>query len=135
MTCFVDTSAILAILDVSDPRHSAAHDELTRMRDESATLLTTNYIVLEASAVIQRRLGMEAVRTLVADLLGVVTVHWIDEVVHTAAMGHYLSEGRRRLSLVDCTSFEVMRRLGIDHAFAFDPHFAEQGFACRPSEV
>jgi predicted nucleic acid-binding protein len=36
------------------------------------------------------------------------------------------------LSLVDCTSFQVMRQLGIDTAFAFDEHFAEQHFTCIP---
>jgi len=38
--------------------------------------------------------------------------------------------GRRDVSLVDYTTFEVMRREGIRQAFAFDPHFAEAGFAC-----
>ena len=28
-------------------------------------------------------------------------------------------------SFVDCTSFAVMERLGINHAFAFDSHFDE----------
>jgi predicted nucleic acid-binding protein len=30
--------------------------------------------------------------------------------------------------LVDCTSFELMRRLGIIQFLACDPHFAELGF-------
>ncbi|MEI6809693.1 MAG: hypothetical protein WCN95_13310, partial [bacterium] len=33
---------------------------------------------------------------------------------------------------VDCVSFEVMRRLGLRNVFAFDNHFAEQGFLVRP---
>ena len=32
-------------------------------------------------------------------------------------------------SLTDAISFAVMERLGIDHAFAFDPHFAQYGVA------
>ena len=39
---------------------------------------------------------------------------------------------RRQLSLVDCASFDIMRRLGLRDVFAFDPHFAEQGFRCLP---
>jgi uncharacterized protein len=39
-----------------------------------------------------------------------------------------LAAARRNLSLVDCVSFELMRRLGIRRVFCFDPHFAEQGF-------
>ena len=39
-----------------------------------------------------------------------------------------MAAGRRDLSLVDCASFEVMRRSGIRTAFAFDPHFGEFGY-------
>jgi predicted nucleic acid-binding protein len=39
-----------------------------------------------------------------------------------------LVANRRDLSLVDCTSFEVMRRNGLEVVFTFDPHFHEQGF-------
>lgn len=31
---------------------------------------------------------------------------------------------------VDCVSFEIMRQLGIDTAFSFDPHFTRHGFKC-----
>jgi predicted nucleic acid-binding protein len=30
--------------------------------------------------------------------------------------------------MVDCTSFELMRRLDVAECLAFDDHFAEQGF-------
>jgi predicted nucleic acid-binding protein len=39
------------------------------------------------------------------------------------------SARRRDLSLVDCVSFEVMRRNGITRAFAVDRHFQELGFS------
>ena len=38
----------------------------------------------------------------------------------------------RDVSLVDWTSFEVMRRLGIEQAFAFNDDFAAQGFGVLP---
>jgi len=41
-----------------------------------------------------------------------------------------ISANLRKLSLVDCTSFVLMRRLGVETAFAFDQHFVEQGFVC-----
>ncbi|MDP2661720.1 MAG: hypothetical protein Q8R28_13415 [Dehalococcoidia bacterium] len=59
-------------------------------------------------------------------------VHWVNESVHKLAVAALLTAGRRNLSLVDCVSFETMRRLGLDKAFAFDAHFAEQGFNCVP---
>jgi predicted nucleic acid-binding protein len=36
------------------------------------------------------------------------------------------------MTLVDLVSFEVMRRLQIETAFAFDRDFARQGFALVP---
>ena len=40
-----------------------------------------------------------------------------------------LAAQRRKLSLVDCVSFAVMRLRGSQVAFAFDQHFAEERFA------
>lgn len=39
----------------------------------------------------------------------------------------------RRVSLVDWTSFLVMRRRGITTAFAFDADFAAEGFQVTPA--
>ena len=36
--------------------------------------------------------------------------------------------GRRGLSLVDCMSFIVMRKLEVRQAFAFDADFEREGF-------
>ena len=52
--------------------------------------------------------------------------------IHRAAVAAVLASARRNLSLVDCASFEVMRRRGLRTAFTLDRHFAEQGFAVVP---
>ena len=43
-----------------------------------------------------------------------------------------LAGGQRAVSLVDWTSFLVMRRRGISTSFAFDDDFAAQGFRTLP---
>jgi predicted nucleic acid-binding protein len=43
-----------------------------------------------------------------------------------------LTANRRELSLVDCVSFEVMRRRDITSAFAIDTDFSKQGFTVVP---
>jgi len=59
-------------------------------------------------------------------------IDWITEERHRAGMDAALAAGRRKLSLVDCVSFETMRSRGIRIAFGFDSHFREQGFATKP---
>jgi predicted nucleic acid-binding protein len=54
----------------------------------------------------------------------------IDDATHRAAVSALLAGGP--MTLVDLVSFEVMRRLQIETAFAFDPDFARQGFALVP---
>jgi predicted nucleic acid-binding protein len=128
MSVFVDTSALLALLDHDDEHHRSAVSGWATLADEDATLVTSNDVVLETIAVAQHRLGLDAVRALVRDVLPSIDVVFIDEPVQGAALSALLAAGRRRLSLVDCVSFEVMRGRQIRRAFAFDPHFAEQGF-------
>lgn len=57
---------------------------------------------------------------------------FVDPATHEIAVSTLFAAGRRGLSLVDCASFAVMRRLGLNDAFTLDRHFARQGFCCRP---
>ena len=128
MSAFVDTSALYAALDADDGAHARALDGWSELISARTPLTTSNYVCVESAALLQARLGMDAVRALFDDLLPVVAVVAIDEVLHAQAVATFLDANRRRLSLVDCASFAVMRQHGISSAFAFDPHFEERGF-------
>lgn len=132
MNVFVDTSALLAVLDRSDERHAAARQTWMILLDGTHTLLSHNYVLVETSAVLARRLGLDAVRVFERDVRPVLDLVWVTREVHEAAVGAHLAARRRALSLVDCVSFEVMRRTGVRSAFAFDPHFRE--FGCETIE-
>ena len=125
---FVDTSAFYAVLDADDEAHVQASTEWHGLIDGQRPLVTSSYVCVETSALVQARLGMDAVRALFHDVLPMVTVVTVDEAVHKNAVATLLGANRRDLSLVDCASFAVMRQRGIVSAFAFDRHFAEQGF-------
>ena len=77
---------------------------------------------------LQRKLGMDGVIAFGTNLLPLVELAWVDERTHSEAVRTFIEANRRWLSVVDCTSFRVMRHLGIPNVFCFDPHFAEQGF-------
>ena len=129
---FVDTSALLALLDGDETDHEACAGTWRSLLEADQRLVTTNYVLVETLAVAQRRLGLGALQSLCADFLPLIETTWLDEETHDAAVGVLLGAHRRKLSLVDCASFEVMRRRGVGTAFTLDRHFAEQGFTCAP---
>jgi predicted nucleic acid-binding protein len=134
VTAFLDTSALYAILDANDEHHKTAKQTWIELVDQQADLIITNYIAVETFAIVQRRLGIAAIRTLQEAVLPVLRVQWVAEVGHQAGVMALLVAANRQLSLVDCVSFETMRTLGIKTAFAFDRHFSEQGFECIPTD-
>ena len=135
MSVFVDTSAFLALLNRNDEFHEAARGIVEQLAAREETLICTNYILLETFALLRYRLGLDAARTFQEDVFPVLQVEWVDQAVHMAGVTAVLAAARKKLSLVDCVSFDVMRHLGIKQVFTFDPHFAEQGFDCLPEVV
>ncbi|HSL16965.1 MAG TPA: PIN domain-containing protein [Methylomirabilota bacterium] len=127
---FVDTSAIIALLTRTDRAHSAAVAAFEGLRSRRAKLVTTSYVLVESYALIDRRLGREALtafRTSFAPLLGVI---WVDAGLHERGLDR-LESNPTGLSLVDAVSFEAMRAHRIVEALAFDRHFADQGLGLR----
>ena len=132
MRLFVDTSALLAFLDAGQPRHAEVVDAWRRAIAGRDILVTSNYVLVETFALVQRRLGLDALRELAGDLVPLLQPLWVDEELHAAAAAALFTVGRRKLSLVDCTSFELMRRHGITGALCLDADFAHQGFQLLP---
>ena len=131
---FLDTSGLIAVLDSDDRFHQSACKIWEYWNTNGITLRTSNYVVLESNALVQRRLGMKVLHVLHEYLLAPVDITWVSQDLHHIAMITLWAANRRQLSLVDCTSFEMMRELGLRNVFTFDHHFAEQGFTCCPQQ-
>lgn len=129
---FVDSSACLAILSANDIHHERALLIWRSLLEEDQTLLTNNYVIVESMAIIQKRFGLNKVRDFQEKILAFLEIEWIDENQHNSVTQMVFELNQRRLSLVDCSAFETMNRLGIDTAFTFDEHFREQGFSIIP---
>jgi predicted nucleic acid-binding protein len=135
VSVFVDTSGFYANLDSDDTNHAAAARHWAEILRSDNLLITTNYVIVETDALVQKRLGMPVARRFHGDVLPVLRVVWVDEGTHSAAVSATLASGRRGPSLVDCTSFEVMRREGIERALAFDQHFRDRGYGAEDTDV
>lgn len=124
----VDTSALLAILDRDDRYHDDATLVWRRLVLQNEPVICTNYVIVEAIALVQRRLGLAAVRRLLQDLIPWLSIEWVQPEVHEVAISALLAANRRGLSIVDCVSFEVARRKRVSAIFAYDRDFVEHGF-------
>lgn len=124
---FLDTSAIYALADQADPRHERAKEQFQALLDMDEGILTHNYVLVEAMALIQSRLGLAAALKLAHDCRAF-DIEGVDEGTHEEAIRRLARLGKRRVSLVDQVSFLVMRRGGVWTALAFDPDFEEEGF-------
>jgi len=130
MNCFVDTSAFFALMDADDQHHHVAKAIFCKAVEAQAVFITSNYVLVETLALLQRRIGMDAVRAFQTSLAPILQIEFVTVEHHRLGVAALLAASRRNLSLVDCVSFEMMRSLGLTSSFSFDSHFNEQGFAC-----
>lgn len=132
MTVFIDTSALLAVLNELDPDHHRADATWADLLDDGQALRTHSYVAVETAALVQHRHGMDGARALHTEVLPALSVRFVEPELHSRAVTALLAANRRSVSLVDWTSFELMREEGITEAFAFDDDFVDQGFTVRP---
>jgi uncharacterized protein len=121
---FVDTSG----LNPKDDNHPGAKAAFARLRVRQAPLVSTSFVLVETYALLGRRFGLDAVKSFREDFAPLIEVVWVDEPLHEAGLNMLLNRRTRRLSLVDAVSFVTMRQQKIEDAFAFDPHFEQEGF-------
>ena len=125
MTTFVDTSAFFAALDASDSEHERAQSILAGPEE----WITSDHVLVELwrllSLILDERRADLGIRRLLESLAHVEPVGMAD--VQTALdIGADFPD--QDFSLVDRTSFAVMRRLGVSTVATFDHHFAVYRF-------
>lgn len=128
----VDSSALYALLDRRDANHDAAEAAFEDLLDSRDRLASHNYVVTETCALVQRRLGAEAAIDLIQRLVPMLDLIWVERDTHESATARFVASPSRSTSLVDLVSFEVMRREGMDAAFAFDRDFLSAGLRTIP---
>ena len=130
---FADTSGIYAALVATDARHAKASAVWQEQLHSKQRFLTTSYVVHEAVALLQARLGISAVQRWRIDVEPVLDIVWVDALLHRTAMAALVVSAKPDVSLTDWVSFEVMRRMDAHTAFAIDRHFSDEGFTVIPT--
>lgn len=127
---FVDSGAWIALALTRDSLHGQAVDTWNQVIGAGARLYTSVPVVLETFTFLDRNTSRD------------VAINWKDSLENTRSLqmldctasdmrdawGYFERRDLHKLSAVDATSFVLMKRHGIETAFAFDHHFASAGF-------
>ena len=119
---FVDTSAFVALSDRRDKNHVAAKRILKSAARRRRPLLTSTYIVDETITILRFKLGHD-VAVEVGERLA--STSWcrvleVDPDIRAMAFQIFVQYKDQAFSFTDCTSFALMRAMGLIEAFTFD---------------
>ena len=118
-----DSSAILALLDADDADHERAVAIAGQIASERRPSFITNYIEVEAHALLLRKLGRTLAREwLLTGGLPVTRALPQEEDRAREIVARY---SEKDWSLCDAISFAVLDMRGIRRAFTFDRHFIQ----------
>jgi predicted nucleic acid-binding protein len=128
----VDTGALLALTLKRDQYHVHAV-AFARLHPHTRFVLTDLILAETVTRLRVRadaRLAARAGRSLLASRR--YEVLFVDAPLLTSALARLEQYDDKRLSVTDCASFEVMDRLGLTTAFAFDRDFPDCGYQIVP---
>ncbi len=118
-----DSSAVLALLDANDADHKCAATVAGQIASQRRPSFITNYIEVEAHALLLRKLGrMLAREWLLTGGLPVVRALPAEENLAREIVARHSD---KNWSLCDAISFAVMDARGVKRAFTFDHHFLQ----------
>lgn len=122
LVAFVDSSAIVALVDEDDTAHAAAVAAYNELKQSGYRLFTTDHVVIETYDLLLNGVGpVVAARWLREHKL---PVYNTDETDLSAAQNVLLGRpDDSPISFTDAMSLAVMERLGVADAFAVDQAF------------
>ena len=131
MSLFVDTSIWYAAADSSD-RSNARSKAILKSGE---TLVTSDHVLIETWTLLHYKLDRKAAERFWEGLRsGIAAIETVTLADLEIAWDIGVSWRDQDFSIVDRTSFAVMRRLGIDRVASLDAHFAVFRFGPKRRE-
>ena len=129
---FADTAGWGHLVDPTQAYHSLAATLYRSARQQGRKLITTNYIITELVALLTSplRVPRPSIIAFIESLQAsphVKIVH-VDPALDEQAWQLLVQRQDKDWSLVDCSSFVIMRQCGIMEALTTDHHFEQAGF-------
>jgi len=132
MSAFADTSGLYALMVKSEERHEEVARSFADLLRKRRVLSTTSYVIVETTALLQHRIGLEVVHDFEEQIVPFLAIEWVAQALHRRGVEMLFREDRRQLSLVDCVSLEFMKSSRLRDVLGLDPHFQEAGFRLLP---
>ena len=134
---FIDTSAFLALANDRDNHYKAAQRFLMDMQNgkfRPTRLITTDYIVDETLTRVRFKVGHTQAVNWGQNIHSskIIELWRVDETVYGDALAIFEKYNDKQLSFTDCTSFALMKSMGINDVFTFDDDFRKMGFNIMP---
>jgi predicted nucleic acid-binding protein len=126
---FVDTSALIALVDRSDRHHGEAGRILSSL-PPATRQVTTNLVLAETVTYFRRSQDAEIAFRVGRGILdsGLYRIVESSRDLEEEALELMRRFSDQMLSFVDCVSFALMREMRIESAFTFDDDFVRCGF-------
>jgi predicted nucleic acid-binding protein len=107
-----------------------AHAKAVKAVKSDIIPVTSSLIVNETLALMQARGFLSAAIEFLREARSnpYVQIVQIDSIIQSEAWDLFVRYGGTGANPIDCSSFAVMRRMGITKAFTFDRHFRAAGF-------
>lgn len=133
---FIDSSGFVSLVSPGDDFYKDAM-MWWRLNEKKVSLLTTNLVVIETLGWVRHHLGKKRAVELGDYILsgeGIDTER-VTRSDEKRAWDLFMKVDGRGVSMVDCTSVMVMKRLGVQGIFTFDQDFGDLGFQVVPGKV
>ncbi len=127
MKLFVDTGAFIALTDADDANHNAAAAFYRSSKEKGTRFVTTDFVACETMNYLRSRISHQVAVLFRENLKksGFIEIVRVTPSIEEAAFVIFKQYIDKDFSFTDCTSFSIMRSLGLKKAFAFDKHFEQ----------
>lgn len=127
---FADSGALFSVVAKNDLEHKKAASYFTSAKD---TFITTDYIFDEFITLTRMKISHDIAVEIGEKIReGLIRLVDISSQDRETAWEYFKKHQDKTYSFTDCTSFCIMKRLGIQQAFTFDKHFVQAGFTTVP---
>lgn len=128
---FLDSSAFIALYAKDDEFHKKAINLLAKLKKNKSSFVTTNFILDEVYTFLRARKNKKTAvdfSKLLSESTSIIKIIRITVVDEKKAFQFFKKINGRGVSFTDCTSFALMKRLGLTLVFTFDNDFSKAGF-------